>query len=203
MRFRIRFRLATLLLLVTAVCLWLGVVTRRARRQQEALEVLDQPQTIVVFDKPSAPKWARELFGEHYFATAVRCSVWQRRLTDSDMHAIASLGDLNRLALHDVVLSPVQLEKLVGLGNLDDLNLSGSTITDDSLITVRRLTSLAVLDLADTAVTDAGLKQIAPLRCLTHLPAVRWSRRSFCAWSEQSGASRRYTLGHRITSLPG
>src|SRR5690242_8371698 len=86
-----RFRLATLLVVITAICLWLGVITHRARSQKEAIAVLSTLGAKIRFDyqdngpgnvlDPDAdipgPAWARRYLGNDYFRTVVDVDLWK------------------------------------------------------------------------------------------------------------------------------
>jgi len=97
----LRFSLRTLLLLVTAICIWLGVQVKSARRQRDAVavllntgamihydyEVVPRPRpaaapvglrfTDTAYDQnllPRGPAWLREKIGDDYFKRVI--AVW-------------------------------------------------------------------------------------------------------------------------------
>jgi hypothetical protein len=85
----LRFSLRTLLLLITAMCVWLGMNVPAARRQKEAVPVLLKAGAALGYDyefvpmappphrrwdpeqSPPGPTWLRERIGEDYFQTVV------------------------------------------------------------------------------------------------------------------------------------
>ena len=124
-RLRFRFRLITLLVVITALCVWLGVTTRQARTQQQAVARLQELGADIFFDYQQRPNgtidkkapphglsWAREWLGDEYFRTVVYVRLRDVRLTDHDLHAIWALNDLKTLQFYRVDLSAVRLEPM-------------------------------------------------------------------------------------------
>jgi len=73
-----QFSLRTLLVLLTVLCVWLGVTVNRARKQREAVAAIEALGGYVRYEyqygsgqEPPGPKWLRELIGEEYFVSVV------------------------------------------------------------------------------------------------------------------------------------
>src|SRR5262245_8259132 len=95
----LRFSLRTMLVLITALCIWLGFQVNAARRQREAVTAILNAGGIVAYDyqvvsrrqrtslapgisswqdysfdsgrATPGPKWLRQYIGDDYFRTAV------------------------------------------------------------------------------------------------------------------------------------
>lgn len=188
MRFRFRFRLVTLMAMVTVLCTWLGMMTRRAHQQRDALAVLEQAGARIEFDyqvdvqanpyverKSNAPAWARRLFGEEYFRTPVTCTLWsdpseRRRPVELGLRAVLSLRGLRSLRLYDMPLSTEQLQQIATLSKLTWLNLDDCTIADDGgFEAIGSLHHLVLLWLENTNVSDHDLLHLAELVDLSDL----------------------------------
>ena len=66
------------MVLVTVLCVWLGLVSERARKQREAVEAIEKVGGAVRYEyqsksgqEPPGPKWLRELVGEEYFVSVI------------------------------------------------------------------------------------------------------------------------------------
>ena len=145
---RFRFRVATLLIAVTAVCVWLAIVTQRMRSQQAALEVIERLGGRVAFDyhylepsgpvdgpmdlerEPSAPAGARRLLGEDFFRTPLCVAIQGKTITPADMRSICALRRLRTLRLLGCNLSSRALEEVSSLQALESLSLLYSRLGD-------------------------------------------------------------------------
>jgi hypothetical protein len=159
---KLRFRLRTLLLVITAFCIWLGLHVRDARRQQQAVKAvlavrsrISSPrieyrhqftrrgQPITGQGEPIWPTWLLKLFGEDLFLTAVGVSFDGTNASDADLKPLVSLSHLHRL------------------------DLEYTTITDNGLAFIdSHFPSITRLDLQDTQISGAGLKHVAALKHL-------------------------------------
>lgn len=179
---RPRFRLLTLLIVVTALCLWLGVVTHGVKQRKDAVERLEKLGAAVFFDyqrnaqghfdqklPPPVAGWARRFFGEDYFKKAICLRIWDVRLTDDDLHAIAVLHDLETLEFYRCDFSQVDCPPLAELRELKELLLDQCDLGPTSLAPVSRLTNLAKLKLTDMDVDDAKFPPLAQLASLESL----------------------------------
>src|SRR5262245_63470489 len=89
-----RFSLRTLLLLIAALCVWLGIQVNAAHRQKEAVAAITKAGGTVIYDYqnlqlvdragitwddsrlPPGPAWLRQRIGDDYFRTVVDVSLW-------------------------------------------------------------------------------------------------------------------------------
>lgn len=121
---RLTFSLRTLVVLLTALAVWLGVIVNRAREQQEAVnaiealggrvgydwEMIDVPyrgdfappimtnNRFITTTEPRGPSWLRRLIGDDYFQRVVFVA-FGRFTPDSDVQkAVPALKRLPRLA---------------------------------------------------------------------------------------------------------
>ena len=110
MRHLLRFRLATLLTVVTLICVWLGAVTERVRNQKAALAALRRLGASVVFDhqldargdydpdgQPPGPVWLRKFIGDEFFQSVATVRTYDSPLTGTDVEKISSLETLEKI----------------------------------------------------------------------------------------------------------
>jgi hypothetical protein len=165
-RRRLAISVKMLMLLVLPVAAWLGWVTSKARRQQEAVEairrhggqvfwgqVLYDSQSLgtdaglPIDDNPKAPKWLQRLVGEEYF------------------REIGAVHFLGVPSTDDGVL-----RHLRGMNGLRMLTLDGGLATDANLEQVGALTTLEILEISDA--TDLHAAGVAHLAKLVNLKSL-------------------------------
>ena len=177
----VQFSLRSLLIFVLLVSIgmsWLGVKLERARRQREAVRVIEGAGGSVLhdygsdgtFDESSVPKWAPELLGDDFFFDVVYVWLWDdRAFGDDEASHLKALTNLDFLVLCGTQVTDEGLEHLEGLGSLRVLALSNTQITDAGLKHLEGLTNLTALELANTQVSYAGLKHLEGLTSLEYL----------------------------------
>lgn len=170
----LRFRLRTLLLLITVVGIALAVTTNAARRQKEARKVIHDAGGQVWYEYhstptpgipnsrfnrnalPPGPPWLRELIGEDYFCTVNCVNLFRKEITKADLAKIAQLPDLITVNLY-------------GTQIVDPLTRKGRPINDSDLGLVQHMKSLHNVVLSSTDVTDDGLQRLTHLAELNEL----------------------------------
>jgi hypothetical protein len=182
---RFRFSLKWLLLIVTAVCVWLGIISYRANRQRDAVAYIVNhdggvsyahawdysgrfPQEIKGATPPG-PAWLRNLIGDHYFFDVTFMRLNEPQVTDEAGNAIAKLPKLKGLSLQGTGVSDETLKRMRGRHALRWLYLKRTKITDQGLAHVRELPNIESLALGETAITDAGLHHLSTLAALQEL----------------------------------
>jgi hypothetical protein len=150
-----RFSLRMLLVVVTLLCVWLGIQVNAARRQREAVaEILKAGGTVSYDYKPPGPVWGRNAIGDDYFQTvnAVQLShPPDRRLRQS--YEITLVKGIS--FEHDPALA--SLEKL---SHLEILSLRGTHVTGEMLLGYR-LSGLTDVDIYFCDLDDAGRSRSA------------------------------------------
>jgi len=152
-----QFSLATLFLVTTALAVWLGIWTDRARKQQRAVEAIRQRGGIVAYSyeteggpgqpTPPGPRWLRDSLGIDYLDRVVAVNFTGDTFTDAD------------------------LELLQGSPRLENLFLHSANITDAGLVHLQGLRELRVLRL-ECSITDAGMEHLTGLTRLRILRSV-------------------------------
>ena len=114
-----RFRLRTLLVVMTALCVWLGFKVNAARRQKEAVTAILKAGGTVSFDYqmvqpgpgnptdfaidsnalPSGPTWLRNVLGVDFFSNVISVSLTDRVIEESELAKIIQLPELRELNL--------------------------------------------------------------------------------------------------------
>jgi Leucine-rich repeat (LRR) protein len=190
---RWRYSLRTLLVVVTLLCIWLGIVTKRAvdqRRAAAAIETAgghfscDTSSEAVSADEPKPRSWLRRIIGDDFFRSIVEVSFQPgefgeesqespKPTVDDTLALIGKLPALNFLRVDKHRVTDRGLRGLRGLTNLEALYLQGSNITDVGLEQLRGLKRLTQLSLAsrvhESAISDAGLAHLKGLTSLKYL----------------------------------
>jgi hypothetical protein len=182
----LRFSLRTLLILLTIICVVLGIIVSRAERQRRAVAAIVKAGGEVAYDYEilaaldegdevdlPGPDWLCRLLGVDYFGTVI----WARLTPtptplspdcapDEVAAHLGRLPGLEKLLMSDTHISRKGLAELSGLKKLRELGLDGTHVTDADLAPLAELTSLEKLRLDGTKITGPGL---AHLSKLTHL----------------------------------
>ena len=173
--------LRTCLILLTLGCLWLGLVSQRAREQRLAVDRIVARGGHVRYDyecnaqglvlKVSKPRWIwlRSLVGHGYLDHVVRVSLDKTAVSDADMQVIGKLRGVRTLSLNDTSVSDETLKHVSAWHELNYLGLSGTRVTGEGLRHIERMQSLDTLVLEKSNVDDRGIKSLAKLRRLESL----------------------------------
>jgi len=113
-RRRFQFSLRTLLLVVTVVCVWLGVETERARRQKRAIDAILAAGGRVHYDfqiadddsllpaaKPWAPRWLESALGREYLCRVECVTLYPTKdhPADKQVRLLTGIPYLKKLAI--------------------------------------------------------------------------------------------------------
>lgn len=182
---RFRYSLLTLLLVVTACCVFLGVWAGPAHRQKRAFAWANY-KGMALYDwevdedlapittrggnyirnvKPLKPNWIRDFLGEDYFHGVVVVVLHGSEVRD--LSPLAGLRSLKDLSLDDSQAS--DLSPLVGLKHLQWLSLDNSQVSD--LSPLAGLKKLKGISLEGTQVSD-----LSPLVNLKNLKMLNLAR---------------------------
>lgn len=167
----LQFSLRGFLVGVSAFAIWLGLIVEQARRQKEAVAVLEEwgatinyahqwqgpSKPPLINASPSGWMWLRRLLGPHYFDTVVNVELvaGDRQFTATQL-ASARLGHVPR-ASRPLVLTDADF---VALGYLPDLKrlkiIADLDISATGIKSLRRLTRLESLTLDNTSGRSVG-----------------------------------------------
>lgn len=186
-----RFSLRFLLVIVTVIAIWLGVVTNGAGVQRRAAWIVHKYGGEVEYDwedqkmaGPQAPRWLQEFLGDHYFQRLVSVRIWYSGGTaESDEVAdVLKVQSLERLYLIRQSLSDHAFDRLVQLPNLRELALLDTDLTDAQLLQLASK-GLTRLDLRGTRISREGAVQFRHLNpdC-SFKPAFPYSVRYTAEW---------------------
>ena len=160
-----RFSLRTLLVVVTALGVWLGVQVNRANKQRRAVAWVQQVGGTVTYDDGSyAPEWLREHVGVDVFDDVRGVDLNGTQV--KDVTQLSELTSLKGLYLRGPQVSDVT--PLAALTSLEVLDLNGTQVRD--VTSLAALTSLTELHLNVTQVSD-----VTPLAALTSLQLLQLS----------------------------
>lgn len=129
-----QYSLRSLLVILTALAVWLGVVVNRAREQREAVGAIEAAGGAVYFDwefepdrKPHGPVWLRKIIGDDYFqrATSVCFARLFAETPDGKIEVVPYLRDVDIEAL---IPSLRRLRRLESISTFS--NVSNATILE-------------------------------------------------------------------------
>jgi hypothetical protein len=178
-----------MLLLVTVMCVWLGVKVNQARRQKEAVAALkelgagiryahqqseDNPRVYLVDQELDVPRWLRDLTGDDFFQS-VELVEFLRPVSDDDLVHLSALPEIESLSF-------LYLSSHAG-GNVTDAGMahlprpdrlvhfhaSDMRIGDEFLKRLGGAARLEDLSLDNTNVTHRGLATLDGLTSLEFL----------------------------------
>ena len=176
--------LRSLLLLLMALGIWLGLTFNRVRQQRAAvsriLELGGKVQfahEVVAMRNRSRPKqpvvpgppWLRRWLGPEFFDTVVWVRLANTAVTDEDLRLVAKLDRMEFLALNSTSISDAGLFELRHCRRLKSLSLSETRVTGDGLRHLANMPDLAGLSFWKTSVGDEGLYHLRGNRSLVSL----------------------------------
>ncbi|HVX12898.1 MAG TPA: hypothetical protein VHC22_17075 [Pirellulales bacterium] len=181
---RPQFRLATLFILVTAICVFLGIRVSRERAYRQrlaAVQVLDAAPFAFSSIYVAPPDDGGELLiGIDKEALEPGDAVTtidfnpmrDGALTDEQTAAILCFPTLKELRLGGPGITEARLAKIAELPCLEYLDISDADVNDDTVRPLVELRSLRTLGLDGTDISDVALKRLSGLHELRHLGLV-------------------------------
>ncbi len=179
-----RFRLLTLLLVMTLLAVWVGTISNQANRQRRAVAVFEklgldinysyQKQTDGSYSQllePPGPKWLRRLIGQDYFQKVAWISTFdaEDKISAEGMTHLAELPYIELLHLNNSNISDPSLQYLRELSRMTNLVLAENDITDAGLSNLKDLRQLETLGLSGNRIEGEGLQFLGGMRHLKNL----------------------------------
>ncbi|HEX2476670.1 MAG TPA: hypothetical protein VHK01_18095 [Lacipirellulaceae bacterium] len=169
-KLRPRFRLRTLLVVLTAVCVLLTALPFQARQYQQhkarmrslIVGLGGSVDTCGWSDKPSpGANWISSFLGY----VEPREALWHVNLGGTsvgldDLRRLRGCGWILRLDLSNTNIGDTALSHVASLRNLLELRLRNTRVTDTGLLALKPLAQLLILDVADTAATYRSLGEL-------------------------------------------
>lgn len=180
-RTKSQFSLATLLLMVPVMgipCAWLSREMELARRQREAIAVVEARGGICEFEHyrrrprsskvpPLAPEWLDYLFGPNLFDDVTTVELGGAQTTELEL--IERFGHLRRLNLTGFNFRDIDFQRLKEFKELTELEFAGTQFSDTHLEQLGQLQGLRVLWLKSPRIRDEGLAHLSKLTSLESL----------------------------------
>lgn len=207
LRPKLKYSLATLLVLVTTFGIWLGLLVHRVNKQRDAVRwvlemeggcyydfMFDERGTLLKDSEEAGPTWIGKLIGIDYVADIIAIDL-NSATQVSDVNRLAGLASLEMLYLDDTHVN--DLAPLEGLVNLEVLDANGTRIRD--LRSVSRMKNLVRLSLNHTYVND--LTPIAKLENLRFLFLNETNISDLAPLAETKNLEILYLAGTQVSDL--
>ena len=167
-----RFRLRTLLIVMTLFAVWCGNASYKAQRQKRALAALEKLDLRIHFDYQKqdaggysykrqlpSPEWLSRLIGEDYFRDVVEVSTaFGGPISSEGMVHLAELPNIESLSLIDSKISDASFQYVQGLSEITTLILRDNEISDAGLSHLTGLKHLETLGLSKNRIEGDGLQ---------------------------------------------
>lgn len=197
LRGRLRFSIRTLLLLLTAFSVWLGLNVRSAREQEKAVRQIREYGGWVRYDfqfsqggyayenfdpnaKTWVPNWLLEQVGIDFFHSVVEVNLVfsedsgereeNGNFSDAVVANISKLGNLRNLLVTETQVTDGSMRHLAELKRLERLQMwAVREVSDSGVQYLASLKHLQDVDLNFSKISDDSLRVLAQLPCLETL----------------------------------
>lgn len=192
----LQFSLSSLFLLVTALCVWLGIVVNQARKQREAVAAIEAAEGAVYYDweeghdpfgdevaAPPGLSWLRRLVGDEYFQSIYSVNLQNAKISDDLLRHVGGQTSITELRLGNPQIGDHELAFLSELHRLQFIDFlplayagmvepegeNTHRITAAGIRHFRRLPNLKTLRLSKSAFGDEGLAILGEISTLEEL----------------------------------
>ena len=179
----LRFRLRTLLVVLTMTCMWLGWLVHGVQQQRRAAAKAEKFNAYIVYHSfAMVPPWTdivpprmcgriESLLPSNDWRRLTRVSIQTPEFKDEHISMFRGLPHLTHVCLPATGLTNAGLKQLADLHlrSLTVLDLSGTKITDAGLAHIRNMSRLEILLLSGNEIAGAGLKHLSGLTNLKWL----------------------------------
>jgi len=160
------FSLKTLLVVMTAVAIVLGLYVKSFRDRRVAIAAIDGLNGSISYQE-SGPNWLRKFISDEKFfwnPVAVRFNP-NDPVTDGELQSamkhLLKFDDMTYLNLYRSQITNAGLAQLLPLANnLESLDIRSTSISDDGIAHLKRLRRLTLLRLKDSAISPDGIDEI-------------------------------------------
>jgi hypothetical protein len=181
-----QFRLRTLLVLLTALSVWLGLHVRSVRMQQDVVQAIHDYGGWIRYDfqfpsgqfshkdfdpkaESAVPKWLLDRLGLDFFYSVVQVNLnysedggkreENHNPTDEALQRLANLPNLRVLLLSDTQASDASMVHLAKLKRLERLYMwDVSQVSDIGVKHLRHLTNLKYIHISNSGIADGSLQ---------------------------------------------
>ena len=175
MRHWFRYTLRSALLLITGLCIFLGVVVEKGQRQRRAVAALLEVYAEIQYDCDNGPRQtsnrASRLIDPNYLYSVTWVVLDAPAANDSSLAHLEALPNLQVLMITEGSdVSSEGLRHLQHVPSLKHLVLASGRIGDEGLVYVGMLKELEELDIQNQPlITDDGIDRLAALKGLRRL----------------------------------
>jgi hypothetical protein len=165
----VQVSLRTVLVLVTLLCVVLGLWIVPAERQRRAVAAMEEFGGRVEYEgydpKGFLRRWLPKDYFDgvrevHFYRQTEPGLVHENQVTNTGLAHLQGLTGVQGVGLNSTQVTDGGLAHLQRLASLKGLWLNDTQVTDDGLMYLKRLTRLQWLNLFSTQVTDAGVAQL-------------------------------------------
>jgi hypothetical protein len=156
MKLRPRFRLKTLLVLMTALAVWLGIWMRQVHERRELVARIEGMGGTVAFEHQQPSARGAQAAGSPRAG-------WLRWLDQE------TCNDVSQVTLRGATVTNADLRRLVAFQRLESLEVHATRVTPEGLRPLQQLPRLRFLFLSGLAADDEGMTELAGLKNLEFL----------------------------------
>ncbi len=172
-RFSWQFSLRTLLIVVSLICIALGLYIGPKTRRHNQVLAIEAVKGIVIYRPHEEESWMveqlRNYLPQDWFDEITSVFLQETDADDTTLEEIKSLVRLDYLDLRRTRVTDAGLVHLKGLVGLESLILVDTRITDMGMENLSGLSDLKRLFLDKTGITDTGLDKLKGLTKLEYL----------------------------------
>lgn len=169
-----RFRLRTLLVLMTLLCVWMGWLMVGVERQRRVVATLSKYNAELGFNPFTSsppvyhwvPKWLHEsirLYLPNDYKRLTQVTIDSPELRAEDLAVLTDLPNLRLLSLTGLAVTDECMPYIADLKQIKVLKLIDTKVTDDGLKHLSGLTNLESLLIPGNRITDAGIVHLRSL----------------------------------------
>jgi hypothetical protein len=185
-----QFGLGTVFVVLTILCISLGILTNRVHRQQRAVAAIEKVGGTVgyarsiIYDargEPLLPSWNRfkTWLGPDWFESVCEVTLWDKGCNDATLEYVKELPDLRWLSCHPWYAEPpvigipvrssirqppgitdVGVKIIASLKRLERVRLYGNQVTDIGLGYLHHHPALRSVAVDRSCVTDEGFRAL-------------------------------------------
>lgn len=172
-----QFSLRAVLILMTILAIWLGIVSHRARNLRRAVDAIAAVGGSIHYhyelnagQGPPGPAWLRKLLGDEYFVSPFHVELTGDGITDGFLEEhLAALRTVEYLVIESLNVTDTGIEHVASLRNVSTLHLTCPKMTDAALSHIATLRKIDALGVNSPCLTASGVRRLRSLNLVNRV----------------------------------